>query len=76
VVRIKEDGVACEGPGNGHQTELPANRVVLAAGSVPQDGLVEHLSKLCPEIHVIGDCRKPRKALDAIYEGAKAGLQI
>jgi NADH dehydrogenase FAD-containing subunit len=76
VVLINEDGVLCEDSGKGHQTQLPADGVVLAVGSVSQDDLVEALSSLCPETQVIGDCRKPRKALEAIYEGAKAGLQI
>ena len=76
VVQIKEGGVVCEDSGKGHQTEIPADGVVLAVGSVPQDDLVAALSSLCPETQVIGDCRKPGKALDAIYDGAKAGLQI
>jgi 2,4-dienoyl-CoA reductase-like NADH-dependent reductase (Old Yellow Enzyme family)/thioredoxin reductase len=76
VVQIKEGGVVCEDSGKGLQTEIPADGVVLAVGNVSRDDLVESLSNLCPETQVIGDCRKPRKALDAIYEGAKAGLQI
>lgn len=76
VVQIKEGGVVCEDSGKGHHTELPADRVVLAVGSQPRDDLVERLPSLCPETHVIGDCRKPRKALEAIYEGAKVSRQI
>jgi hypothetical protein len=31
---------------------------------------------MVPEVHVIGDALKPRKALDAIFEGFETGRKI
>jgi 2,4-dienoyl-CoA reductase-like NADH-dependent reductase (Old Yellow Enzyme family)/thioredoxin reductase len=76
VLQIEEGRVAYEDSGSGDKASLAADWVVLAVGSVPRDDLVKGLASLFPETHVIGDCRQPRKALEAIYEGAKVGRQI
>ncbi|MEW6440575.1 MAG: FAD-dependent oxidoreductase [bacterium] len=53
-----------------------ADTVVLATGLKARDGLSEALKGKVPEVHVIGDCVKPRKLLDAIHEGARAGRTL
>jgi 2,4-dienoyl-CoA reductase-like NADH-dependent reductase (Old Yellow Enzyme family)/thioredoxin reductase len=50
--------------------------VVLAVGSRSNNSLFELLKKKVEEIYVIGDALKPRKAIDAIHEGAFAGRRI
>ncbi|MBW2116444.1 MAG: FAD-dependent oxidoreductase [Deltaproteobacteria bacterium] len=55
---------------------LPADSVVIAAGSAPENGLVSKIKRLVPEVHTIGDAKEPRKALDAIREGYIVGLKI
>jgi 2,4-dienoyl-CoA reductase-like NADH-dependent reductase (Old Yellow Enzyme family)/thioredoxin reductase len=50
--------------------------VILAVGSRPNDSLVELLRGKVEEIYVIGDASKPRKAIDAIHEGALVGRRI
>jgi len=50
--------------------------IVLALGARSNDTLVEDLRRIIPEIHVIGDARKPRKALEAIAEGFEIGIRI
>ena len=54
---------------------LPADSVVIATGSTGQDALAS-LKDLIPELHVIGDAKKPRNALEAIMEGFLVGLEI
>jgi pyruvate/2-oxoglutarate dehydrogenase complex dihydrolipoamide dehydrogenase (E3) component len=50
--------------------------VILAVGSQPNNSLVDLLREKIGEIYVIGDALKPRKAIDAIHEGAMVGRRI
>ena len=55
---------------------LAADSVVIAAGSRPENKLVEEIRKVVPELHIIGDAKQSRTALDAIREGFLTGLKI
>lgn len=55
---------------------LPADSVVMAAGSRSVQGLESEITQLVPEIHTIGDAKEPRNALEAIKEGFLTGLRI
>ncbi len=55
---------------------IPADTIVLAAGSRAENGLVEALGDRVPEIHLIGDAKKPRNVLVAIREGFQLGLKL
>jgi len=55
---------------------MAADTIVVAAGSRAENGLVESLSDRVPEIHVIGDAKKPRNVLVAIREGFQLGLTL
>ncbi len=55
---------------------LAADAIVLAVGSIPQNDLEAQIRALVPEVHVIGDAKEARKAIDAIREGFLAGLKI
>ncbi|MFC1579733.1 FAD-dependent oxidoreductase [Thermodesulfobacteriota bacterium] len=61
---------------DGKNESLQADTVVIAAGSSPENSLVQQLDGVVPEIHIIGDAKAPRNALAAIREGFLAGLQI
>ncbi len=74
VVQIEEKAVVYRQ--GDQQSSLPVDWVVLAVGASPRDDLVKPLKKLFSETYVIGDCLEPRKALEAIYEGAKVGHQL
>jgi len=50
--------------------------VVLATGSGAAEGLRSAIDEIVPEVHVIGDARSPRGALDAIAEGREIGRAI
>lgn len=49
---------------------IPADKVVIATGTRPDQRLYEQIKHLGIEIHRIGDCLKPRSAKAAIYEAA------
>jgi 2,4-dienoyl-CoA reductase-like NADH-dependent reductase (Old Yellow Enzyme family)/thioredoxin reductase len=61
-----------------NKRNIEADTVVIALGSVSNNGLQRELESknLEIEIYTIGDCRKPRKLLNAIHEGFYVGLQI
>ncbi len=61
---------------NGRREILPADTVVLATGVQSNKSLEEGLKSLKLDFYSIGDCVTPRKAIDAIHEGFKTGLQI
>jgi 2,4-dienoyl-CoA reductase-like NADH-dependent reductase (Old Yellow Enzyme family)/NADPH-dependent 2,4-dienoyl-CoA reductase/sulfur reductase-like enzyme len=50
--------------------------VVLALGAHSNDALAGELKKAIPDLHIIGDARRPRKALEAIAEGFEAGTSL
>lgn len=78
VTRILEDGVVAEA--GIEQRVFPADTVVIAVGSRPEDGLWKHLSEKGGldgvEFYKVGDCVEPRKAYDAIHEGFEVGRII
>ncbi|MFQ6099588.1 MAG: FAD-dependent oxidoreductase, partial [Armatimonadota bacterium] len=50
--------------------------LVMATGLRANDGLAEELEGRVSELHVIGDAREPRTALNAVHEGAQAALRV
>ena len=74
AVGITPEGLQVEdeqGPGF-----IPADTVVLAVGSKAENSLVKELEDQVPEIHVIGDAKKPRNLPAAIREGFQLGLTL
>ena len=55
---------------------LPADTIVIAAGSQPENRLLADIKQLVPEYYTIGDANQPRNALFAIREGFLTGLKI
>ncbi len=55
---------------------LPADSIVVAAGSRSENALVEGIREMVSEVYVIGDADRPRNALEAIKEGFEAGLRL
>jgi 2,4-dienoyl-CoA reductase-like NADH-dependent reductase (Old Yellow Enzyme family)/thioredoxin reductase len=61
---------------NGTDTKLgPFDTIILAAGFTAVNNLAAELKDKV-ETHVIGDAKEPRKALEAIYEGAQVAIKI
>jgi 2,4-dienoyl-CoA reductase (NADPH2) len=60
----------------GEERLVPADTIVLAVGSRPEASLAESLQGMVPEVHVIGDARSVRHALDATAEGYSIASKI
>ncbi len=71
---ITERGVTIER--EGREEHVPGDTVVLATGAKPAISLYEKIKDRVKEIHVIGDAKSPRKALEAVAEGLEAGRTI
>jgi 2,4-dienoyl-CoA reductase (NADPH2) len=61
---------------DGEERLLPADTVVIACGAVAETAVVERLKDVAAEYYAVGDCVKPRKALDAIHEAEAVARQI
>jgi pyruvate/2-oxoglutarate dehydrogenase complex dihydrolipoamide dehydrogenase (E3) component len=55
---------------------LNADTIVLAMGAVSVDRLSAKIKDDIAEVYVIGDTKEPRKALEAVAEGAEVGRRI
>ncbi len=73
VTSITLKGVAMEG--DGKTEEIVGETVVLAMGAQANQELSDLKSEVA-EFYMIGDCVEPRKVINAVYEGTKAGCQI
>ncbi|OAT85840.1 FAD-dependent oxidoreductase [Desulfotomaculum copahuensis] len=71
IVSIDEDGVLYRK--GEREKKVPADTVVLAAGSLANSMLGEELKEKVREIYVVGDAIAPRHAMEAIAEGFCAG---
>jgi len=72
--RIDTDGVVVEV--EGREEKIPADTVIVAAGTCPVNELHQRLRDSGVEVHLIGDAKQPRKAFEAIQEGLETGLRI
>lgn len=60
----------------GEEHIVPAACLVVEGARSPRAGLQAALARLGIEVHVIGDCKEPRTALEAVHEGYAVGAQI
>lgn len=75
VIEITESGVRAAR--KGWPIEIHGvDTVVICVGAVSDRGLASELEGKVPRIYTIGDIISPRRALDAIHEGFKVGLEI
>ncbi len=61
---------------DGETISLPARTVILAVGVAPVHDLYEEIKDQYPEVYLIGDAKRPRKALEAVREGLEVGLKL
>jgi 2,4-dienoyl-CoA reductase-like NADH-dependent reductase (Old Yellow Enzyme family)/thioredoxin reductase len=73
VTEVTLEGVKALGK-DGQEQFFPADTVVLAAGFYARAQEAESLRGTEYEFRVVGDCRKPRKIMDAVREGCDAAL--
>jgi 2,4-dienoyl-CoA reductase-like NADH-dependent reductase (Old Yellow Enzyme family)/thioredoxin reductase len=70
---VTSTGVTVEEDGKTEQ--IAGETVVLAMGSAPDKDFAGMKDKVS-EFFMIGDCVKPRKIMEAVYEGSKVACQI
>ena len=77
---VKEEEITDKGmeivDKDGNRVSLEADDIVIAAGSVADKTLYQSLKGKVPELYEVGDCAKARRILEAVTEGATAGLTI
>ena len=74
AVEVLEDGALVKKNGETRRLE-GFDTIVLAVGTKSVDSLKAQLAPAC-RLHVIGDALAPRKAIDAIAEGAAIALKL
>jgi len=75
VKEVLEDGVVITRDGQ-EETIRGMDYIILACGTKSVDKLSEKIKDKVAEVYVIGDAKEPRKALEAIAEGAEVGRKI
>ena len=55
---------------------IPADTIVLAAGAVSQNSLLQKLQAQFNNLHPVGDCLRPQKVRQAVESGYKIGMEI
>jgi len=55
---------------------LPADTVILAVGMRSDNKLAQALEGAAPEVHMVGDCVRPRDAAEVSYQAAKLAAKI
>jgi 2,4-dienoyl-CoA reductase-like NADH-dependent reductase (Old Yellow Enzyme family)/thioredoxin reductase len=56
--------------------EIPADTVILSLGFKPRTEVVNEFKGLTADIHVIGDCVKPRTIKEAVHDGFNVAVEI
>jgi 2-enoate reductase len=74
LLEVDPTGVVLET--DGEMSHLYCDSVVLALGMQSENGLMAELEGLVPEVVMIGDAVRPRKILDAVWEGYDAARVI
>ncbi len=74
VEEITERGVVLKGQGG--DGEIRADSVVVAAGLKPESMLIEQLKGLPFDVYAVGDCVRPGRVMQAIWEGFRTARLI
>lgn len=64
---IREEGVMVTN--NGQEIFIKADTVIIATGVKPNVKVANSFYGIVPETFIIGDCKKPRKIMEAVLEG-------
>ena len=76
IVETKPDRTVNCKEGEKEEAIRGMRTIVLAMGAKSVDVLSAQLKGKVPEVYVIGDAKKPRKALEAIAEAAEVARKI
>lgn len=72
IQEITDEGIIVDGESN----KIKADTVVIAAGLKSDDGLCQALKRQFPDVYTVGDCRKPRNIMGAIWDGFEVGQTV
>jgi len=61
---------------DGSERTIPADTIITALPLVPNSDLEQQMQGTAPEVHVIGDSRKPALIFDAVADGARIAREI
>jgi 2,4-dienoyl-CoA reductase-like NADH-dependent reductase (Old Yellow Enzyme family)/thioredoxin reductase len=75
VLEINDTSVVIEKDGK-TMSVGPVDTVIMALGAVPENTLYEEFKDKVQSTYVVGDAKGVRKALEAIEEGFKVGLEV
>jgi 2,4-dienoyl-CoA reductase (NADPH2) len=75
ILSIEDNAVIIVETDNGKES-IPADTIVIAAGTIPVNDLSREVTQDGIEVITIGDAREPRKIADAIREGFNTALKI
>jgi NAD(H)-dependent 7beta-hydroxy-3-oxo-delta4-cholenoic acid oxidoreductase len=75
VKEITDDGAVIERNGR-EETITGMDHIILACGTKAVENLSDKIRHLVPEFYIIGDAKQPRRALEAIAEGAEVGRSV
>jgi len=75
IVRMEPDGVIVSNQEK-EENQIKSDLVVLAMGVVSINTLEKEIEGKIEEICLIGDSYKPRKIMDAVYEGFQAAIRL
>jgi 2,4-dienoyl-CoA reductase-like NADH-dependent reductase (Old Yellow Enzyme family)/thioredoxin reductase len=76
IFEINTSGVSIINKKSNRRQSVNAENVVLSLGAKANDKLSRELNGKVKELHTIGDCVRPRRIIDAIYEGFHIGREI
>ncbi len=74
VTRVEEDAVVYRQ--QGEEKRIPVGLVVTAMGARAENALEGALKELAIPYRIVGDAQSPRRLLEAIHEGDRAGREI
>ena len=72
---VEADGLAVREQ-QGQNRLLPADTILMATGMKSRLADAQQWMQCAPEVHIIGDCLRPRKIINAVHEGFNAALEI
>jgi pyruvate/2-oxoglutarate dehydrogenase complex dihydrolipoamide dehydrogenase (E3) component len=75
VKEILDDGVVVTKDGQ-EEAVQGMDWIILAMGAKSVDELSDKIRDRVDEVYVIGDAKEPRRALEAIVEGAELGRRV
>ena len=55
---------------------IPFDHLIVSTGIRPKADLAELFYGIAPETNMIGDCVRPRKIMDAIFEGHNVAMSL